>query len=163
MALQITILVAALLCGLVAGLVLGFALVVMPGIAALEDRDYLRAFQAIDGVIQRGQPVFGLVWLGSALAVVLAMALGGIQLAGPPRLGLWGTGAAYLLGVQLPTIVVNIPLNNALQTLDLGSAEESVCREARLMFEGRWNRWNVARTLVATGVTAGLMGILALL
>jgi hypothetical protein len=37
-----------LLCSLVAGFVFAFAVVVMPGIQTLSDRDYLRAFKVMD-------------------------------------------------------------------------------------------------------------------
>ena len=40
------------------------------------DREFIHAFQQIDGVIQRGQPLFGMVWIGSALALLAGFALG---------------------------------------------------------------------------------------
>ena len=159
-ALEIALVVAALLCGLVAGLVFAFATVVMPGIAALDDREFLRAFQVVDGVIQRGQPLFGLVWLGSAVAVVIAIVLGVGQLEGWDRVLLVVAGLSYLFGAQLPTVAVNIPLNNELQKLDLDSTDEGTWRSARESFERRWNRWNVVRTVVSTLVAAALMILL---
>lgn len=60
----------ALLCSLVAGFLFAFAIVVMPGIGALNDLDFLKAFRAIDLVIQKNQPVFIIVWIGSALAAI---------------------------------------------------------------------------------------------
>ena len=159
-ALELTLLIAALLCALVAGFVFGFAVVVMPGIGTLEDREFLRAFQVVDGVIQRGQPLFGLVWVGSAVAVLAAVALGFVHLEGLERLLLLVAGSSYLLGVQLPTFAVNIPLNNELQKLDLDATDDGVCRAARQGFERRWNRWNTARTVVATVVSAALMLLL---
>ena len=159
-ALEISLVVAALLCGLVAGLVFGFAVVVMPGIASLDDRAFLRAFQVVDGVIQRGQPLFGLAWLGSAVAVLVTMVLGLDQLTGFDRLLLLGAGISYLFGAQLPTIVVSIPLNNELQKLDLDSTDQPAWRSARERFERRWNRWNVVRTVVSTAATAALMILL---
>jgi len=159
-ALEITLIVATLLCTLVAGLVFGFAVVVMPGIGTLKDRAFLRAFQAVDGVIQAGQPLFGLVWLGSGAAVLIAMALGVAQLEGFDRISLLVAGLGYLIGVQLPTFVVNIPLNDAVQKLDLDSADDGTCRSARDEFERPWNRWNIVRTVVATLVSAALMILL---
>jgi uncharacterized membrane protein len=129
----------------------------MPGLSKLGDREFIRAFQEIDGVIQRGQPLFGVVWLGSALALVAGVALGFGQLEGVEKaLILVGTGM-YLLGVQLPTIVVNIPLNNALQSLDVDFGDEVSWRSAREAFEKRWNRWNTFRTVIATLVTVMLV------
>ena len=68
--------VATLLCSLVTGFLLAFAIVVMPGIRKLNDREFLRAFQVIDGVIQDNQPVFMVVWVGSIVALLVAAVLG---------------------------------------------------------------------------------------
>ena len=153
MAFEIALVLSILLCGLVAGLVLCFAVVVMPGIAALADREFLRAFQVIDGVIQRGQPVFGLVWVGSAVAALACLGTGLGAVEGADRAMLIVAAVGYLLAVQAPTAMINIPLNNAVQALDLASASDEACRAARESFEGRWNRWNVARTIVAIAST----------
>jgi uncharacterized membrane protein len=158
---QIALLAATLLCALVAGFLFAFAVVVMPGIRRLPDGDFLRAFQAIDGVIQRGQPLFGLVWLGSVVALVAALFLGIGQLAGPGRLLLGVAAAGYVLGVQLPTFIVNVPLNNELRAMDVEGAEGATCRAARERFEARWTRWNRMRTVVAILVTAALLALLA--
>lgn len=66
---------ATLLTALVAGFLLAFAVVVMPGVRRLDDASFIRAFQAIDGVIQRNQPVFIGIWLGSVIAVMASLAL----------------------------------------------------------------------------------------
>ena len=59
-----------LTCALVTGFILTFAVVVTPDLASLGDRDFIRAFQVTDGVIQRGQPVFSSIWIGSVIATV---------------------------------------------------------------------------------------------
>ncbi len=56
----------------------------------------------------------------------------------------------YLLGVQLPTAVINVPLNNQLQTLDTTRMASAEIAAARQQFEPRWNQWNRIRTAVAT-------------
>lgn len=73
--LELALIVATLLSALTAGFVFSFASVVMPGIGNLTDKEFIRAFQAIDGVIQAGHPVFGLVWIGSVFALVAAAIL----------------------------------------------------------------------------------------
>lgn len=152
---------ATLLCSLVAGFVFAFAVVVMPGIKILGDTDYLRAFRAIDGVIQRNQPILILVWVGSALAVVVAAVFGAIQLSGFDRNLLIAAAVLYILGVQLPTVLVNIPLNNSIQALDIDSAKEEDIREARAKFEPSWTLWNCIRTVLAVVTVALLLFLLA--
>ena len=160
MAAQIALAMAAFLCSLVAGFLWAFAIVVMPGIRHLGDREFIRAFQEIDGIIQRGHPLFGVVWLGSVLVLVIGIALGVGQVVGLDRMLLVLAGGVYLLGVQLPTFIVNVPLNNELQALDVDVANEAACRSARERFEPRWNRWNTVRTALAALTSATLISLL---
>ena len=157
---EIALGLASFFCSLVAGFLFAFAVVVMPGIRHLGDREFLLAFQEMDGVIQRGQPLFGLVWLGSILTLVAGVALGIGQVAGLDRVLLALAGGAYLLGVQMPTFVVNVPLNNALNAFDVDGADEAARRSERERFEPRWNRWNVIRTVLAALTSAMLVVIL---
>lgn len=159
MAVQTVLVLAAFLCSLVAGFLFAFAVVVMPGIKKLGNREFLRAFQAMDRVIQQGQPLFGLVWLGSVVALAAGLALGVGQTSGLERVLLALAGGVYLLGVQLPTFVINIPLNNELQALNVDGAEESELRSMREHFEPRWNRWNAIRTAFAA-VTSSILVVL---
>ncbi len=151
---EISLAVSTLLCALVAGFVFAFASVVMPGVQRLNDRDFLRAFKAVDGVIQRNQPLFLMVWVGSVVVLLIAFVLSFWYLEGIEHLLLIVAAAAYLLGVQLPTATVNIPLNNWLQGQDLDSATDSAIQEARNRFEGRWIKWNAIRTAFATLTSA---------
>lgn len=155
---QVVLMLAALLCSVVTGLLFGFAIVVMPGIRSLDDGSFIRAFQVIDRVIQNNQPLFLLVWVGSLLATIAAAVLGVWELTGVERLLSITAALVYLVGVQLPTFLVNIPLNNQLQRLDVAAMAETTRRRARADFEPRWNRWNGIRT-----VCAGLVSVLLLL
>jgi len=147
--LHIAIMLSALLCSLAAGISLAFAIIVMPGIRTLEDHDSLRAFVAVDRVIQNNSPLFILVWAGSIVTVLMMLVLGSLHAEGVDLLLVWLAGAVYFLGVQLPTVVVNIPLNNALQRQDLASMSSAQLRTARENFEPQWVRWNAIRTLFA--------------
>ena len=157
---QIALILATFLCSLAAGFVLAFALVVMPGIRSLNDREFIRAFQVMDRVIQNNQPIFVLVWVGSVVALVTSAALGIGQLDGAGRLLIIFAALAYLLGVQLPTFTINVPLNNKLQTLDVDAMNETTQKAARKDFEPRWNLWNSIRTALASLVSALLMILL---
>ena len=154
---DIALIAAILLCALVSGLTLGFALVVMPGIAKLSDRAFLQAFKEMDAIIQGGQPAFMVVWVGSIASVVAMLALGTQELSGDAHHLMWAASALYLLAVQGPTIRFNIPLNNAIQALEIESLSDSVLAEARAHFEAPWKRWNRFRTL------AGIATVIALL
>jgi len=161
--LELVLILATLLCTLIAGFVFAFATVVMPGIAKLDTREYIRAFQVIDGIIQAGQPIFGLVWLGSAGTLLLSAVMSALQLDGIERVIVIISMLAYVLGVQLPTFRVNVPMNNALQTLDVDAMDEDALAVARRNFEGRWVKWNLIRTVIAILINVALMLVLLLL
>ena len=158
---HLALIIAALLCSLVAGLVFAFAVVVMPGIKALGDGEFLRAFQVIDRVIQNNQPLFLLVWVGSVVALLASAALGFGQLDGVGRLLVITAVLVYLLGVQLPTMTINIPLNNTVQALEIDGMDPPAHEAARRAFESRWNTWNSIRTVLAS-LVAVLLFILLL-
>ena len=157
---HLTLLVSIIFCSLVAGLLFGFAIVVMPGIANLSDKEYLLAFKYMDGVIQNNQPLFVLVWAGSILSVILTLVLGILNLDDEKLYLLIGAASVYLIGVQLPTFRFNIPLNNELQNLDIEDLEETQAKTSRTKFETSWNRWNRIRTI--NGIVAVSMFLLLL-
>lgn len=159
--LNLAIAVATLLCSLVSGFLFSFAVVVMPGIRKLNDRGFLKSFKTMDRVIQNNQPTFMVVWLGSILGLIFAAALSVFQLDGGERLLVLAAAGIYLLGVQLPTIAINIPLNNYLQGLDLESMNEQEFLQARCRFEPNWVRWNTIRTLFSV-LAASLLVIVAI-
>ena len=143
---QIVLILATLLCSLVAGFLFAFAIVVMPGIKTLNNREFIRTFQVIDGVIQNNQPLMVVVWMGSILAAVAAAVMGFGQLDGTQRLLLVSAPIVYILGVQLSTFTINVPLNNRLQRLNVDAMDEVAIKTARMNFEPGWNRWNLVRT-----------------
>ena len=157
--LYLTIILATFLCTLVAGFLLAFTIVVMPGIKTLSDHDFLQAFKAIDRVIQNNQPVFMLLWLGSVVMLLVAAGLSIAQLDGVAIMLVLIATVIYLLGVQLPTATINVPLNNQLQKQDLNGMTSPALSEARRAFEPRWIRWNSIRTVFAT-VTSVLLLLL---
>jgi uncharacterized membrane protein len=145
----VCLLLATFLCSLVAGFLFAFAVVAMPGIKSLSDGAFIRAFQVMDRVIQNNQPLFMLVWAGSVIALIASLVLGIGSLVGTERLLLIVAALLYLLGVQVPTVAINIPLNNQLQKLDAEAMDATTMAAARAAFEPRWNRWNAIRTTVA--------------
>ena len=157
---QTALILATFLCSLVAGFLFAFAVVAMPGIRNLNDREFIRAFQAMDRVIQDNQPLFMMVWVGSVVVLITSAVLGIGQLDGVGRLLILFAALAYFLGVQLPTITINIPLNNKLQTLDVNAMNEAAQKEAREDFEPRWNRWNSIRAALSSLASALLIILL---
>ncbi len=158
--LQIALILSTFLCSLVAGFLFAFAVVAMPGIKNLSDREFIRAFQVMDRVIQNNQPMFMLVWVGSVLALIASALLGIGQLDGAMRWLLVLATLVYLFGVQLPTVAINIPLNNKIQNVDVTAADAAALAAARKDFEPQWNRWNSVRTVLASVVSLLLILLL---
>ena len=156
----IVLISATLLCTLVTGFVLLFAVVVMPGIGTLSDREFLRAFQVIDRVIQNNQPVFLVVWLGSGLTLIIAAFLSVWELEGTNQVLLIIATIINLVGVQAPTAIFNIPLNNRVQSLNLDTDDTESHAIERRNFEAAWNRWNAIRTTFASVASVLLLIVL---
>lgn len=147
---------------LATGIVFTFALLVMPGTGKLPDREFLRAFQEMDGIIQRSHPIFVTVWLGSNSALLASVILAFGRLDALPLALLLASTVVYYLGVQFPTIIGNIPLNNRLQQLNLDTMDPESIASARREFERPWNRINILRTSVALVVSVTLLSVVLL-
>ena len=157
---NISLITATFLCSLVAGFLFAYAVVVMPGLKKLNDQDFIRAFQVTDGIIQNNQPLFILMWLGSVIALILATIAGIKTLDGMNLSLLLLAATLYFVGVQALTVVINLPLNNQLQKLNVDVMNDTELASARQVFESRWNRFNVIRTVVACGVSLLLITLL---
>ena len=71
--LDILLILSILLCSLVTGFIFTYAIVVMPGLSKLKDKEFIRAFQVTDEIIQNNQPIFMLIWVGSIVSVLSLM------------------------------------------------------------------------------------------
>jgi uncharacterized membrane protein len=154
------LILSAFLCSLVAGFLFAYAIVVMPGIKNLNDRDFIRAFQVTDRIIQNNHPVFMLVWLGSVIAMIVSIIYGLGRLQGIDLCLLAAATFAYVFGVQVSTIAIHLPLNNKLQALDIDAMHETDLKVARTDFEPRWNTANLIRTAIACCVSLLLLMLL---
>ena len=144
-------------CSLVMGFIFTYSIVVMPGLSKLSDKEFLKAFQATDAVIQNKQPIFMLTWIGSIVSV-LSLILISITYVGLSETWLIVLVALiYLLGVQGITIFIHLPLNNQIQKLNLEKLKDENLRDERLNFENKWNFFNNIRTTIAFFVSLTLL------
>ena len=91
-------------CSLVTGFIFTYAIIVMPGLSKLSDKEFLKAFQVTDAVIQNRQPIFMLIWVRSIVSV-LSLLLISIAYVGFSETWLIVlVTLIYLLGVQGITI-----------------------------------------------------------
>ena len=161
--LDISLIFTILLCSLVGGLIFTYSIVVMPGLSNLNDKDFLKAFQVTDAVIQNNQPLFMFTWIGSIVAILTTI-VASLITAG--LLEFWLiilVGAAYLLGVQGITVAIHIPLNNHIQKLNIEELNDKTLADERLKFEPKWNFFNKIRTGIAISVSILMLIQLGLL
>ena len=134
----ISLFAALLTTGLMAGLYLAFTIAVLPGIARSDDNTFVAAMRGMNAAILN--PVFGLVFGGPLVFGVVALLT---RLPDGDAI----SSIASALSVYVPTLVitgvVNVPLNNRLDSTEPPEA-------ARALFEQRWVRWNVVRTVLCT-------------
>ncbi|MEM6768925.1 MAG: anthrone oxygenase family protein [Bacteroidota bacterium] len=153
---SVTLFFAVVLTGLSAGLFYAWMVSVIPGTRKLIDRPYLKSMQSINREILN--PAFFLIFFGSPVML------------GISTIQHWGVGqvywlllaatVVYLLGTLGVTILGNVPLNNALDSLDLASLQEDNLQEFRKMYEGKWNRFHFIRTVFSVvSFTLSLMGV----
>jgi len=137
----VVLLLATVAAGLQAGTYYVWACGVMPGLARVDDQTFVVALHHMNQAIVN--PVFMLSFLGAPL-------LAGIALATGPGRGWVAAGLVLAVLTVLITVAANVPLNDA---LDRAVTHPAAAREA---FESAWVRWNIARTLTATGALAAL-------
>ena len=160
--LDISLIFSITLCSLVSGFIFTYAIVVMPGLSKLNDKDFLRAFQVTDAVIQNKQPLFMFTWIGSIVAMLTTILVSLVSVGLPETWLILLIGVAYLLGVQGITVAIHIPLNNHIQKVKIEELNNETLANERLKFETRWNFFNYIRTSIAISVSVLMLILLTI-
>ena len=105
--LDISLFFTILLSALVTGFILIYALVIMPGLSKLDDKEFIKAFQVTDGIIQNNQPIFILIWVGSIMSVFGTIITSILSLGILDAWIIIFAGVVYLLVVQGITISIH--------------------------------------------------------
>ena len=151
--LDISLIFSILSCSLVGGFIFMYAIIVMPGLSNLNDKDFIRAFQVTDAIIQNKQPLFMLTWIGSILALFITILVSLVSVGLSESWLIVLISVAYLLGVHGITGAVHIPLNNHIQKVKIEELSDKMLANERLKFETKWNFYNNIRTGVAISVS----------
>ncbi|WP_298238247.1 DUF1772 domain-containing protein [uncultured Algibacter sp.] len=143
-----SIIVLTLLTGLSAGLSFTWANTITTGIGNLDNYGYLSAFQQMNRTILN-LPFF-IVFFGPF--VLGLVNLYSFKNAPSSLIGvLISATIIYFLGVVLVTIFGNVPLNEVLDKTDLISASNEDLKALRNIFEAKWNRLHLIRTVSSIG------------
>ena len=160
--LDISLFFSILLSALVTGFILTYAIVIMPGLSNLDDKEFIKAFQVTDGIIQNNQPIFILIWIGSIVSVLSTIITSILSLGILDAWLIIFVSVVYLLLVQGITILIHLPLNKSIQNIDINSSNSQTLSEVRKNFETKWNYFNNVRTVVAFFVVLIFLSILTI-
>ena len=134
----------------------------MPGLSNLNDKEFIRAFQVTDAVIQNNQPIFMLTWIGSIVSLLSSILTSIISFGLSETWLVVLLSVFYLLGVHGITIAIHIPLNNQIQKVLIEELNDEAITDERVKFERKWNFFNNIRTSISISVTLLLLIILSL-
>ena len=160
--LDISLFFTILLSALVTGFILTYAIVIMPGLSNLDDKEFIKAFQVTDGIIQNNQPIFILIWIGSIVSVLSTIITSILCLGILDAWLIIFVSVVYLLLVQGITILIHLPLNKSIQNIDINSSNSETLIKMRKSFETKWNYFNNFRTVVAFFVVLIFLSILTI-
>jgi uncharacterized membrane protein len=138
--------------GVAAGIMLSTVVGVVPMMLTQPYQGYVRTVQFLWPRYDPLMPILN----GSALALTAFCALAAG--AGPVRPAS-ATAAVLLAGVMTISITKNVPVNRFVGGLD---PDRQPADWARLDPRGRWQRWNLARTVLATLAFAANVTAIAL-
>jgi uncharacterized membrane protein len=137
--------------GLIAGLFCAFSNFMMKALASLPPDKGIAAMQAINIAIIN--PSFLAVFLGTATACLVVMALSLLNWHALDNIYLLVGSLLYLIGGVLVTIVFNVPRNDALAAVDpISSDGISLWRDYLVS----WTNWNHVRAIATLAAAASL-------
>lgn len=137
------VLIAAVGTGLNAGLFFIFSACIMAALGRLPSEDGIAAMNAINDAIQN--LLFFLVFLGTAVVAVGILVIAFVHALPGSALAI-AASLVFLVGTIGVTIVVNVPMNNA-----LAATSPAEPRAARLWADylSSWTAWNHVRSLAS--------------
>ncbi|MDF5757120.1 anthrone oxygenase family protein [Spongiactinospora sp. TRM90649] len=147
--------------GAMTGVFYAFSVSVMRGLDDIDAREAARAMRSVNRRILN--PLFLSTFVGTPIVAVVT----GVLLLGlgrtDPAVAFFVAAGIYAAGAFLPTVAINVPMNEALARAEVpGEAEAAAALWAG--YSPRWTRWNTLRavacalSLLAAGVGLYLWG-----
>lgn len=144
--------IAALGCGMIAGAFFAFSSFIMRALGQLPAPNGLSAMQSINVVVIN--PVFLGVFVGTVFICLAAMVLALVRWQGLASMWVLAGGVLYIAGCFAVTMLLNVPLNDALAKVDPTSAEGAALWTTYL---DKWTMWNTVRALASLAASAAFI------
>ena len=135
-------LAAAIGSGVIGGVFFAFSTFVMQGLGRIPPAQGIAAMQSINIAVQN--PVFFLVFFGTAFVSLALIAIGYMRWGEPGVLPVVAGSLLYLAGAIGITIFGNVPLNQALAAIDPAAPQSATFWSDYL---SRWMMWNHVRLI----------------
>ncbi len=155
---EINLIGAVVLTGLSAGLFYAWQVSVIPGTAKVGNNTYLETMQSINRAILN--PAFFIVFFGSLITLSIAS----VYEFNTSKLVFalfLGASITYLVGTFGVTALGNVPLNNQLDVINLGEMDSQKLADFKTLYESRWNRLHLIRTIFS--VLAFVLSVVGLI
>lgn len=137
---------------LVGGVFLAFSDFIMRSLSLTGGTGGMEAMQVINREVFR--LVFMALFVGMAAMSLVIAGYGAFNLSHPAGTLILTAGLVYLVGCFGVTVVINVPMNEALAGMDL--SKETTRDYWTNTYLPRWTFWNTIRTL-ACGLSAALL------
>ncbi|TJV04790.1 MAG: DUF1772 domain-containing protein [Mesorhizobium sp.] len=135
--------------GVVGGVFFAFSNFVMPALARLPAASGIAAMNSINVTVIT--PAFMTALFGTGLICLVLIAGAIIGWSQPGSFWLLAGALIYLVGNPIVTMVFNVPLNDALATVDPASSESATLWSRYL---DEWVMWNHVRAITAIAAMA---------
>jgi uncharacterized membrane protein len=136
-------------CGLIAGLYFAFSGFLMTALSRIDQASGVAAMNSINTVILRS--LFMPIFFGTTLAALILAVVAVLRWSAPGSSAMLVGGVVYVVGMFVVTMLLNVPLNNALQAVDPASADAATTWARYLR---NWTMWNHVRTVASTAACA---------
>jgi uncharacterized membrane protein len=138
--------------GIIGGVFYAFSTFVMRALRRRPAAEAVAAMQAINVAVIN--PLFLGPFLATAAASAALVILALLRWPHPGSACLVAGGVLYFAGTFLVTMLVNVPLNNALDELSPDAVDTA---EQWTRYAARWTLWNHVRTAAALSATAAFI------
>ncbi|QGN35681.1 DUF1772 domain-containing protein [Microlunatus sp. Gsoil 973] len=143
-----------MLTGVVTGVLALYAHTIMPALRTTDDRTFVGAYQALD------RAVYNPWFMGSFFgALILTGVSAATHLTAGPAFPLVAAAFLLYLGVVLITMIIHVPLNNAISAAGDPDRIPDLSQVRRNFHEARWVAWHLVRTIL--GVCAFVLLVVA--